>query len=291
MGREAYEESAESRAVFDSADAALGESLSGLCFEGPADALKMTANTQPAILTCSVALLRGLGETPDIVAGHSLGEYSANVAAGTLSFEDAVRLVRIRGGYMQEAVPVGEGAMSAILRADAAVVEEVCKDVDGVVEPVNYNSPGQIVIAGAAAAVEEAGARLKEAKARVISLPVSAPFHSSLMRPAEERLRPHLAETEFTDPSVPIVVNVLAAAVVKADRAREALIEQVSRPVRWQQSVETMIEAGVQLFVEIGPGKVLCGLSGRINKEIRRINVEGPGDFEAARQAISEVRA
>lgn len=291
MGQAAYEASPEARAVFDAADKALGESLSGLCFEGPADALKLTANTQPAILTCSVALFRGLGESPDIVAGHSLGEYSANVAAGTLKFEDAVRLVRVRGGYMQDAVPVGEGAMSAILRADAGVVEEICETTEGVVEPANYNSPGQIVIAGAAAAVEAAGARLKEVKARVIPLPVSAPFHSSLMRPAEERLAPHLNDTELGSPRVPIVVNVDAVATQDADRARSALIQQVSRPVRWQQSVELMVEMGVELFVEVGPGKVLSGLVGRINKGIRRVNVETPADFEAARQAIAEVRA
>jgi len=291
MGQAAYDESPEARAVFDAADQALGESLSGLCFNGPDDALKLTANTQPAILTCSVALLRGLGESADIVAGHSLGEYSANVAAGTLTFEDAVRLVRIRGGYMQDAVPVGEGAMSAILRAESELVEDICNTTEGVVEPVNYNSPGQIVIAGAAAAVEAAGVRLKEAKARVIPLPVSAPFHSSLMRPAEERLAPHLNDTDFGTPGVPIVVNVDAVATREADRARTALIEQVSRPVRWQQSVEAMAAMGVELFVEIGPGKVLSGLVGRINKQIRRVNVETPADFEAARQAIAEVRA
>ena len=291
MGQAAYDASPEARAVFDAADKVLGESLSGLCFNGPEDALKLTANTQPAILTCSVALLRGLGESADIVAGHSLGEYSANVAAGTLNFEDAVRLVRIRGGYMQDAVPVGEGAMSAILRAESELVEDICNTTEGVVEPVNYNSPGQIVIAGAAAAVEAAGVRLKEAKARVIPLPVSAPFHSSLMRPAEERLAPHLNETDFGTPEVPIVVNVDANATREADRARTALIEQVSRPVRWQQSVEAMAAMGVELFVEIGPGKVLSGLVGRINKQIRRVNVETPADFEAARQAIAEVRA
>ena len=272
MGREAYEASDAARAVFDEADVALGESLSTLCFQGPEEDLKLTANTQPAILTCSIALLRALDAKPDVVAGHSLGEYSANVAAGTVSFEDAVRLVRMRGGFMQQAVPVGEGAMSAVLKAERELVEEICESTDGVVEPANYNSPGQIVIAGAAAAVEAAGARLKESKARVIPLPVSAPFHSSLLKPAEERLTPHLREAAFSDPKVPVYTNVDAAPTTSGDHACDALIRQVSRPVRWDESVSAMVRDGVELFIEVGPGKVLCGLIGRINKQIKRIN-------------------
>ncbi len=291
MGREAYEASSAARLAFDAADVALGESLSTLCFQGPEEDLKLTANTQPAILTCSIALFRALDARPDVVAGHSLGEYSANVVAGTLSFEDAVQLVRRRGGFMQEAVPVGEGAMSAVLKAERQLVEEICNSTEGVVEPVNYNSPGQIVIAGAAAAVEAAGVQLKEARARVIPLPVSAPFHSSLMKPAEERLAPHLHETSFSDPSVPVYTNVDAAPTTSGDHAREALIRQVSRPVRWDESVAAMVRDGVELFVEVGPGKVLSGLIGRIDKQIQRINVQGPADMESARAVIAEVRS
>ncbi|RLB47125.1 MAG: malonyl CoA-acyl carrier protein transacylase, partial [Deltaproteobacteria bacterium] len=183
MGKEVYDASEAAKAVFDAADAALGESLSGLCFEGPGDQLTLTANTQPAILTTSVALLKALGEVPDVTAGHSLGEYSAQVCAGTLDFADAVRLVRRRGEFMQDAVPVGVGAMAAALRMDTAVVEGICNEIDGVVEPVNYNSPGQVVIAGEKAAVDAAVEAIKAQKGRAILLPVSAPFHSSLMEP------------------------------------------------------------------------------------------------------------
>ena len=291
MGREAYDVSADARAVFDGADEALGEKLSTLCFEGPEDQLKLTANTQPAILTASVALLRAFAETPDVAAGHSLGEYTANVCAGTLSFEDAVRTVRVRGQYMQEAVPVGAGAMAAVMKLERDVVDRICFETEGVVEPVNYNSPGQIVIAGSKDAVDRACEALKEAGGRAIALPVSAPFHSSLMQPAEEKLRPHLRAIAFADPAFPIWVNVDADAVTTGDLAREALERQVSRPVRWDESVRHMIDAGVELFVEIGPGRVLAGLIARIAKDARRINVETPADFDAARAAIRETRA
>ncbi len=290
MGKDAFESSAEARAVFEAADEALGESLSTLCFEGPDDQLKLTANTQPAVLTTSIALLRALGETPDVTAGHSLGEYSANVCAGTMTFEEAVRIVRVRGRYMQEAVPVGEGAMAAVMGLDRETVDRVCAETEGVVEPVNYNSPGQIVIAGAAEAVGRAAGALKEAGGKAIPLPVSAPFHSSLMRPAEDRLAPHLAQAAFADPRRPIYVNVDAAPVTTAARARDALVRQVSRPVRWEESVQRMIADGVDLFVEIGPGRVLTGLVGRISKEVRKINVQGAGDLAAARQAIRAAR-
>ena len=260
MGREAFDASDAARSVFEEADEALGESLSQLCFEGPEEDLKLTANTQPAVLTASIAILRALDAPFDVVAGHSLGEYSAHVAAGTLALADAVRLVRKRGEYMQEAVPYGEGAMAAILKADRALVERICAEVPGLVEPVNYNTPQQIVIAGETAAVSEAGSKLKEAGARASTLPVSAPFHSSLMEPAEARLREDMERIEFSDPRVPVYVNVDAAPISDAAAAKDALIRQVSRPVLWEESVRDMIDDGVSLFVEVGPGRVLSGL-------------------------------
>ncbi|MEM9068342.1 MAG: ACP S-malonyltransferase [Myxococcota bacterium] len=290
MGQALHARGGPGRAVFDEANEELGEDLAALCFQGPEDALKLTANTQPAVLTVSVALLRELGEVPDVAAGHSLGEYSAQVAAGTLSFRDAVRIVRSRGQLMQEAVPAGEGAMAAILKASRETVEEVCAAVDGVVEPVNYNSPQQIVIAGTADAVAAANAALKEKGARAMPLPVSAPFHSSLMKPAEEGLRPILAAAEFKNPAFPVYVNVDATPVSEAAAARDALERQVSRPVRWEESIRRMVADGVQLFVEIGPGKVLSGLLRRIEKGAKRANLQGPEDLEAVRAAIAEVR-
>ena len=290
MGRSAYDQSQPGREAFEAADAALGEKLSVLCFEGPEATLQLTANAQPAILTTSIALLRGLGERCDATAGHSLGEYSAHVAAGTLAFEDAVRLVRRRGQLMQEAVPVGVGAMAAVLGGEVAAIEQACAATEGVVEPVNYNCPGQLVIAGDKAAVEEASARIKEAGAKVRPLPVSAPFHCQLMRPAEERFAPHLQQATFKTPTIPVYVNVDAVAVTSDAAARDALIRQISRPVRWEQSVRRMLEDGVGLFVEIGPGRVLAGMIKRIAKEVPCVNVESPEDFEAARTAIHAQR-
>lgn len=291
MGKAAYETEPRAKEVFDAADAALGESLSGMCFEGPEADLKLTKNTQPALLTVSVALFRALGEQPDLVAGHSLGEYSANVAAGTLSFERAVRLVRIRGTYMQEAVPVGVGAMAAVLGGELAAIEQALAEEPGAVEPVNYNSPGQLVIAGEASAVDAVQPRLVALGCKVKMLPVSAPFHSSLMKPAEQRLAPHLADTPFSDAAVPIYINVDASPVTRGEQAREALIRQVSRPVRWQESIERMRDEGVTLCVEVGPGKVLSGLIKRIDKQLAFVNVQSPADFEAARAAIAHARA
>jgi len=291
MGKTAHDAFDASRDIFRAADDALGEDLSRLCFEGPDEALRLTANTQPALLTTSIALLAALDEKPDVTAGHSLGEYSAHVCAGTLGFDDAVRIVRARGRYMQEAVPVDEGAMAAVMGLGADVVEEICAATDGIVEPVNYNCPGQVVIAGSARAVAAAGPALVAAGGKVIPLPVSAPFHSSLMRPAEERLEPHLRDTRMADPAVPVFVNVDATSVQTADAARTALIRQVSRPVRWQASVERMIADGVGLFVEIGPGRVLTGLIGRVARDSRRVNVQGPEDLESARAAIASARA
>jgi len=291
MGREAFDSSDAARAVFEEADAALGESLSQLCFEGPEDDLKLTANTQPAVLTSSIAVLRALDAQFDVVAGHSLGEYSAHVAAGTLELADAVLLVRKRGQYMQEAVPYGDGAMAAVLKADRTLVERICAEVPGLVEAVNYNTPQQIVIAGETAAVREAGARLEQAGARASTLPVSAPFHSTLMEPAELRLRVDMERAVFSDPRVPVYVNVDAAPVRDAAAAKDALIRQVSRPVLWEESVRRMIDDGVTLFVEVGPGRVLSGLLVRIDKSAGRVSVQAPSDFAAAREAIAEARA
>lgn len=291
MGRDAYEGAEAARAVFEAADVALGEPLSKLCFEGPDADLQLTANTQPAILTVSVAVYRAFGVVPDVVAGHSLGEWSAHVAAGTLELADAVRLVRRRGTYMQEAVPVGEGAMAAVLKADAETIERVCRETDGVVEPVNYNAPGQIVIAGSAAAVKAAGETLKTLGARAMPLPVSAPFHSSLMKPAEERLASDLANVVLQDPRVTVYANVDARPVTDAARAKATLLEQVSRPVRFIDEIQRMVDDGVTLFVEVGPGKVLTGLVARITDRAKAISVQTPADFEAARVAIDEARA
>jgi len=291
MGKSAFDLEPRAREVFETADAALGESLSGLCFEGPEAALKLTANTQPALLTVSVALFRALGEVPDVVAGHSLGEYSANVAAGTLAFDRAVRLVRVRGTYMQEAVPVGAGAMSAVLGGDLAAIEQALRTAKGIVQPVNYNSPGQLVIAGEAEAVAGVNPALLALGCKVIPLPVSAPFHSQLMLPAEARLEVQLRDTPFSDTTSPIYINLDGTPTVRGDAAREALIRQVSRPVRWQHSVERMRDDGVTLCVEIGPGKVLSGLIKRIDKQLAFINVQTPADFDAARAAITKARA
>ena len=295
MGRDAFDASPAARLVFEAADAALGESLSGLCFEGPADALSLTANTQPAILTTSIALLRALEEAGplpvDVMAGHSLGEYSAHVAAGTLRFDDAVRVVRQRGLFMQEAVPVGTGAMAAVLKAERELVERVCAGIDAVVEPVNFNSPGQIVIAGSVEGVQRASEALTAEKARVMALPVSAPFHSSLMRPAEERLAPLLDALPFADPRVPVYVNVDAAPVTAGAAARDALVRQVSRAVRWDEAVVAMIAAGVSVFVEVGPGKVLSGLLKRIDKNATAISVQSMADVGAPREALLAARS
>ena len=291
MGREAFEASSAARRVFEEADEALGERLSQLCFEGPEDALKLTSNTQPAVLTASIAILRALDSPFDLVAGHSLGEYSAHVAAGTLPFADAVRVVRKRGEYMQEAVPYGEGSMAAVLKADRGLVERICAEVPGLVEAVNYNSPQQIVIAGETSAVSEAGTKLKAAGARASTLPVSAPFHSSLMEPAEVRLRADIEQIAFSDPRVPVYVNVDAQPIRDSASAKDALIRQVSRPVLWEETVRKMIDDGVSLFVEVGPGRVLSGLLVRIDKRAGRVSVQGPSDFAAARDAIAEVRA
>jgi [acyl-carrier-protein] S-malonyltransferase len=290
MGKAAHDETAEGKAVFETADAALGEPLSKLCFEGPEASLLLTHNAQPAILTTSIALLRGLGERCDAAAGHSLGEYSAHVAASTLTLDTAVRLVRKRGLYMQEAVPVGAGAMAAVLGGELAQIEDACRASDGVVEPVNYNCPGQIVIAGDTKAVEGASERIKAAGAKVRPLPVSAPFHCQLMKPAEDKFRPELEAATMRDPAFSVYVNVDAAKVTTAAAARDALIRQISRPVRWEQLIRRMLEDDVRLFIEIGPGKALTGMIRRIDKSVPCLSVESPADFGAAREAIRAQR-
>jgi [acyl-carrier-protein] S-malonyltransferase len=294
MGRALCEQHAVSRETMAEADAALGEPLSALCFDGPEDRLLLTENTQPAILAVSVAAFRALaaeGLEPAFVAGHSLGEYTAHVAAGTLSFADALRLVRRRGRYMQEAVPVGAGAMAAVLGLEADAVARACAEAaDGeVVEPANFNAPGQVVIAGAAAAVQRAGERAKALGARrVIPLPVSAPFHCALMRPAEARLAPELRALEVADPRVPVVANVDAELKRDAAAGIEALVQQVSRPVRWQQVVARLASEGVRTYVEVGPGTVLSGLVKKICPEATILNVDqhlGSPALEALRTA------
>ena len=273
------------RETFEEADDALGEPLSRLCFEGPADALTLTANTQPAVLAVSIAVYRLLasrGVRPAMLAGHSLGEYSAHVAAGTLAFADALRTVRRRGQYMQEAVPVGDGAMAAVLGLDADAVAQACADAAGgeVVSPANLNAPGQVVIAGAHAAVERAAARARELGARrVLPLPVSAPFHCALMRPAQKRLEPELRALVVSDPEVPVVANVDAEPKRDAASAIDALVAQVSAPVRWEAVVRRLAASGVQLWVEAGPGAVLTGL---IRKIERRADAAAVGDPEGA---------
>lgn len=295
MGKALSEAFSESRAAYAAADAALGFPLSKLCFEGPDAELTLTANTQPAILTTSVAALRALearGVRPDFVAGHSLGEYSAMVAAGVLRLEDAVVAVRRRGTYMQEAVPVGVGAMAAILGLELPAIEEACREAAAgeVVAPANVNSPGQVVIAGHAAAVERASAACKARGAkRAIPLPVSAPFHCDLMRPAQERMQADLAALAFADAERPVVRNVDAREVRAAAECRDGLVRQVSAPVLWQQSVERLVELGVSTFVEVGPGSVLGGLVRKISKEARVLNVEDPASLDKTLQALGGV--
>jgi len=281
MGKDLAEAYPVARQVFEEANDALGFDLATLCYNGPEEDLKLTTNTQPAILTVSVAVLRVLeletGLVPAYVAGHSLGEYSALVAAGGLSFADAVRTVRQRGAFMQEAVPVGVGAMAAILGLETSELDIVCREAaqGEVVSPANFNSPGQVVIAGHATAVERAIelAKAKGAK-RAMPLPVSAPFHCSLMVPAGERLRAVLDAIEVAPLRVPVVSNVEAAPNSDAGRVKDLLVAQVSAPVRWDESVQKMAELGVDRFVEIGPGKVLAGLIKRIAKGSATQNVE-----------------
>ncbi|MCY3592962.1 MAG: ACP S-malonyltransferase [Acidobacteria bacterium] len=292
MGRALASTFPEARAVFEEADDTLGFSLSGLCFEGPEDELLLTANTQPAIVAMSVAVLRCYlarhprPAAPTFVAGHSLGEYSALVAAGSLELADALRLVRARGQAMQQAVPVGEGAMAAVLGLSeedtAAVAAQAASDTGGVCQLANLNAPGQIVIAGAAGAVGRAVELAAERGARrAIPLPVSAPFHCALMAPARAVMEPLIRDVPMADPKVPVVCNVDAAEVTTAAAARDALVRQIDGAVRWSESVALMATRGVERLVEIGPGKVLSGLGRRIERRLKVRAIAEPEDLAA----------
>lgn len=293
MGKALADAYAVCRETFEEADAALGEPLSRLVFDGPDEQLTLTENTQPAILAVSIAayrLLTSRGIAPAFVAGHSLGEYSANVAAGTFQFADALRIVRRRGRYMQEAVPVGTGAMAAILGLDLDEVVQACMEASEgeVVSPANVNGGGQVAIAGTAAAVARASKRAKALGARrVVPLPVSAPFHCALMKPAQERLAPELRAMAVADPRVPIVANVDAEPKRDARAAIEALVQQVSSPVRWDAVVARLASEGVTTYVEVGPGAVLTGLVRRIQRDARTASFGSPDDL-AAVEAIAK---
>jgi [acyl-carrier-protein] S-malonyltransferase len=310
MGRDLYDNFSVARAVFDEADEALGFSLSKLIFEGPEDQLKLTEHTQPAILTVSVAAARVLAERgvrPAFAAGHSLGEYSAHVVAGTLIFSEAVRTVRARGRYMQQAVPAGEGAMAAILGLSASLIGDICEQVSddltplptsplaktfspnsAVVSPANLNSPDQTVISGATAAVERAADLCKQAGAkRTVMLSVSAPFHCALMQPAQDALAEDLSRLHFSDPSVPVVANIDATLTTTGATAREALIHQVTGAVRWVDCVQLLIAQGVTHFIEVGPGKVLTGLMRQIDRSQTTLNVDDSASLEKTLTALA----
>lgn len=297
MGKELAEKFPAAKAVFDEADKSLGISVSKLCFEGTEDELKLTANTQPSILTVSVAIHRVLAEkgiTPDYVAGHSLGEYSALVAAGSLKFADAVKLVRKRGTYMQDAVPAGQGAMAAIMGLSPSDVVEVCKQAaqGEVCSPANLNSPEQTVISGHAGAVKRAVeiASQKGAK-RAVMLAVSAPFHSALMMPAQEKLEKDLKATAFAELQVPLVTNVDADTTRSGDEARGALVRQVSMPVRWEESMRLLLDEGVNTFVEVGPGRVLTGLMRQIERSVATLNVEDEKSLTTTLEKIAAAKS
>ncbi len=314
MGRELAAMYPVAQLTFDEADEALGYKLSQVCFEGPEDKLRLTEITQPAILTVSLAAYRVLEEkgiTPSIVAGHSLGEYSAHVAAGTLDFADAVRAVCNRGKYMQEAVPVGEGAMAAVLGMKIDEIRQICEVASSyattedaleqmrggtnppivnprlVCQPANINSPEQIVISGSKSAVERAAALAKDKGAkRAVMLPVSAPFHSALMQPAQDRLAADLKALTFHSMDHPLVTNVEAAVIQNPDQARDALIRQVTGAVQWVRSMQVLIERGIQTFVEVGPGKVLCGLMRQIDRSRTCLNVEDEATLQKTQNAL-----
>jgi [acyl-carrier-protein] S-malonyltransferase len=311
MGRDLYDKSPIARATFDEADEALGFPLSKLIFEGPEDQLKLTEHTQPAILTVSVAAARVLAERgiqPVFAAGHSLGEYSAHVVANTVTFADAVRTVRARGRYMQQAVPQGEGAMAAILGLSAPLIAEVCSQVSdqltplprtpeaqgfspksAVVSPANLNSPDQTVISGAAAAVQLAADRCKEAGAkRSVLLQVSAPFHCALMQPAQDALAKDLESIAFSDPTVPIAANVDARLITRGPDSRDCLIRQVTGPVRWVECIQLLIAQGATDFIEVGPGKVLSGLMRQIDRNQKTLNVEDSASLDKTLAALAE---
>ncbi len=297
MGKELAEKYPAARAVFEEADQALGFSISKMCFEGSEEELKLTANTQPAILAVSVAAYRVVAEkglTPDFVAGHSLGEYSALVAVGALNFSDAVRLVRKRGQYMQEAVPAGQGGMAAIMGISPAVVQDACKRaaMGEICTAANLNSPEQTVISGHASAVKRAVEIASQLGAkRSMMLAVSAPFHSALMMPAQEKLEKDLRATSFADLQVPLVTNVDADTIRKGDEARKALVRQVTMPVRWEESMRLLLDEGVNTFLEVGPGRVLTGLMRQIERSVASLNVEDEKSLQATVEKIAGAKS
>ncbi len=288
MGRELSEKYSVARKTLEEADQVLGFSLSRLCWDGPAEQLQLTANTQPAILACSVAACRVLQErgiSPAYVAGHSLGEYSALVAAGSIDFPDALRTVRQRGQYMQEAVPAGTGAMAALLGLTPDQVEELCRSAANgeVVTPANFNTPGQIVVAGNIGAVQRVmESALAAGAKRALQLPVSAPFHCSLMQPAQQRLTPELQSVRFSDLRFPLVNNVRAEEVATGPQARQGLIDQIPSPVLWEQSIRCLLSLGTKQFVEVGPGRVLTGMLRQIDRKIPAVNVEDEKSLDKA---------
>ncbi|MCF8010673.1 MAG: ACP S-malonyltransferase [Clostridiales bacterium] len=295
MGKTLYENYEQARKIFDEANSCLSIDLISLCFEGPEEELAKTVNSQPAILTTSLAYMEVLKENgimPHGAAGHSLGEYSALVSAGSISFKDAVSLVRKRGEFMQNAVPLGKGGMAAVMGLKAETIQKVCQQASsrGVVEAVNLNCSGQVVIAGEYDALEEACRLAGEKGAkRCVSLPVSAPFHSSLMQPAAEKLAAELEKTDIHDPKLPVVSNVNADYLVSAGEVRKALKDQVCSPVRWQESVEKMIEDDYNVFLEVGPGKVLTGLNRKINRKLTVLNMEIESCMEKVLARVKEV--
>jgi [acyl-carrier-protein] S-malonyltransferase len=293
MGKDLAEKFAVAREVFEEADDALGFAISRLCFEGPAEELHLTENTQPAILTTSIAAFRAARESglpaPEFVAGHSLGEYSALVAAHVLSLSDAVKTVRARGQYMQQAVPVGTGAMAAVIGGELRAIKDVCRQAsaDQVCSVANSNSPSQVVIAGNTEAVDRAIELLKGVAKRVIKLNVSAPFHCALMRPAQEKLAAHLERLTFSAPQMPVVTNVDAKITTAPDELRDALLRQVSSPVRWLESMQLLLAQNAQTFIEMGPGKVLSGLMRQTNRDVKCLNVEDAASLEATCAALA----
>ncbi len=296
MGKDFYDNYDVAKRMFKEADEALGYSIMQMCFEGPEEDLKLTANTQPAILTISCIaneILKENGIQPEITGGHSLGEYSALVAAGVLKFQDAVALVHKRGAYMQEAVPVGEGGMAAIIGVDRDKIVEICQSVSGQspVQAVNFNCPGQIVIAGATKGVELAVEELKAAGAKkAVILPVSAPFHSTLMKPAAEKLAVELDKVTLSDAQIPVVANVNAQILTKAEDIKASLVAQAASPVLWEDCVAKMKEFGAEVLLEAGPGKTLCGFNRRIDKSIKSLNVEDVESLEKSLDYFKEVR-
>jgi [acyl-carrier-protein] S-malonyltransferase len=286
MGKDLAENFPVARQVFEQADDALGFAISRLCFDGPAEELQLTENTQPAILTVSIAAFRAMREegidAPAFVAGHSLGEYSALVASGALTLADALRTVRVRGRYMQEAVPVGTGAMAAVIGGELEAIERICAEARGdqVCSIANINAPNQVVIAGNAEAVDRAVELLSGVARKVVKLKVSAPFHCALMKPAQDRLAPDLEALNFVAPAMPVVTNVDARATTAPDELRDALVRQVSAPVRWVESMQLLIDQGVDTFVEAGPGKVLSGLMRQINRDVKMLNVEDAASLQ-----------